>query len=67
MTAVYNAANEIAVQAFLDGQIRFPDIVGTVAQVVESADQWSAEPATLDEVLAADAWARQRARKHVGN
>ncbi|WP_280378424.1 1-deoxy-D-xylulose-5-phosphate reductoisomerase [Nocardia wallacei] len=67
VTAVYNAANEIAVQAFLDGQIRFPDIVGTVAQVVESADQWSAEPATLDEVLAADAWARQRARKHVGN
>lgn len=67
VTAVYNAANEIAVQAFLDGQIRFPDIVGTVAQVVESADQWSAEPATLDEVLAADAWARQRARQHVSN
>ncbi|WP_280273122.1 1-deoxy-D-xylulose-5-phosphate reductoisomerase [Nocardia wallacei] len=67
VTAVYNAANEIAVQAFLDGQIRFPDIVRTVAQVVESADRWSAEPATLDEVLAADAWARQRARTHVGN
>ncbi|WP_051162136.1 1-deoxy-D-xylulose-5-phosphate reductoisomerase [Nocardia transvalensis] len=67
VTAVYNAANEIAVQAFLDGQIRFPDIVRTVARVIEAADRWSAEPATLDEVLAADAWARERARTHVGN
>jgi 1-deoxy-D-xylulose-5-phosphate reductoisomerase len=67
VTAVYNAANEIAVQAFLDGRIRFPGIVRTVADVVESADQWRAEPSTLDEVLAADAWARQRARTYVGN
>ncbi|GAB2709021.1 1-deoxy-D-xylulose-5-phosphate reductoisomerase [Nocardia thraciensis] len=67
VTAVYNAANEIAVQAFLDGHIRFPEIVRTVARVVEAADRWSAEPATLDEVLAADAWARQRAQSHVGN
>jgi 1-deoxy-D-xylulose-5-phosphate reductoisomerase len=67
VTAVYNAANEIAVQAFLDGQISFPEIVRTVAHVVESADRWRAEPATLDEVLAADAWARRRARSHVGN
>ncbi len=67
VTAVYNAANEIAVQAFLDGHIRFPEIVHTVARVVEAADRWSAEPATLDEVLAADAWARQRAQSHVGN
>lgn len=62
VTAVYNAANEIAVQAFLDGLIRFPDIVRTVARVVESADRWTAEPGSLDEVLAADAWARDRAR-----
>ncbi len=67
VTAVYNAANEIAVQAFLDGLIGFPGIVRTVAAVVESADQWRVEPSTLDEVLAADAWARQRARKYVGN
>ena len=67
VTATYNAANEIAVQAFLDGRIGFPGIVRTVAAVVESADQWRAEPSTLDEVLAADAWARQRARTLVGN
>lgn len=63
--AVYNAANEIAVQAFLDGVIRFPDIVRTVARVVESADRWAAEPSTLDEVLAADTWARDCARTFV--
>ncbi|WP_067547921.1 1-deoxy-D-xylulose-5-phosphate reductoisomerase [Nocardia crassostreae] len=62
VTAVYNAANEIAVQAFLDGLIRFPAIVRTVAEVVESAATWTAEPSTLDEVLAADAWARETAR-----
>ncbi len=67
VTAVYNAANEIAVQAFLDGTLRFPEIVRTVARVVESADQWAAEPSTLDEVLAADTWARQRARTLVSN
>lgn len=62
VTAVYNAANEIAVQAFLDGHLRFPGIVRTVARVVESADRWTAEPGSLDEVLAADAWARETAR-----
>ncbi|WP_345496341.1 1-deoxy-D-xylulose-5-phosphate reductoisomerase [Nocardia callitridis] len=66
VTAVYNAANEIAVQAFLDGVLRFPDIVRTVAAAVEAADRWRAEPDSLDEVLAADRWAREFARAHVG-
>ncbi|QIS14481.1 1-deoxy-D-xylulose-5-phosphate reductoisomerase [Nocardia arthritidis] len=65
VTAVYNAANEIAVQAFLDGAIRFPDIVRTVAAAVDAADRWRAEPESLDEVLAADAWAREFARQRV--
>ncbi|MFI6363759.1 1-deoxy-D-xylulose-5-phosphate reductoisomerase [Nocardia sp. NPDC050630] len=62
VTAVYNAANEIAVQAFLDGSIRFPAIVRTVARAVEAADRWRAEPETLQDVLAADTWARDYAR-----
>ncbi|MEU7629061.1 1-deoxy-D-xylulose-5-phosphate reductoisomerase [Nocardia sp. NPDC049220] len=65
VTAVYNAANEIAVQAFLDGAIRFPDIVRTTAAAVESADQWRTEPQSLGEVLAADTWAREFAAAHV--
>ncbi|MET9024100.1 1-deoxy-D-xylulose-5-phosphate reductoisomerase [Nocardia sp. NPDC004168] len=65
VTAVYNAANEVAVQAFLDGAIRFPQIVGTVAAAVEAAKQWRAEPESLDEVLAADTWAREFAAARV--
>ncbi|WP_019929906.1 1-deoxy-D-xylulose-5-phosphate reductoisomerase [Nocardia sp. BMG111209] len=67
VTATYNAANEVAVAAFLAGRIRFPQIVDTVTRVVESADMWTPEPATLDEVLAADAWARGLARSLVDN
>jgi 1-deoxy-D-xylulose-5-phosphate reductoisomerase len=39
--------------------------VETVARVLDEADEWSAEPATVDDVLAADGWARQRARELV--
>ncbi|MGW0179792.1 1-deoxy-D-xylulose-5-phosphate reductoisomerase [Nocardia sp. NPDC003345] len=62
VTAVFNAANEIAVSAFLEGRIRFPDIVRSVERVVGAADQWCADPADVAEVLAADRWARDRAR-----
>lgn len=62
LPAVYNAANEEAAEAFLAGRIRFPAIVRTIADVLHAADQWSAEPATVEEVLEAQRWARQRAR-----
>ena len=65
LTAVYNAANEVAAEAFLDGQIRFPSIVRTVAAVLGGADEWSAPPATVEDVLAADGWARTRASELV--
>jgi 1-deoxy-D-xylulose-5-phosphate reductoisomerase len=61
MTAVYNAANEEAAAAFLDGRISFPAIVRTIADVLNAADQWSAQPATVEDVLDAQRWARQRA------
>ena len=63
MTAVYNAANEEAAEAFLAGHIRFPTIVRTIADVLSGAGQWSAEPATVEDVLDAQRWARQRARE----
>jgi 1-deoxy-D-xylulose-5-phosphate reductoisomerase len=59
--AVYNAANEVAVDAFHDGRLRFPDIVATVAQVLDLHDVPSREHLTVDDVLAADAWARAEA------
>jgi 1-deoxy-D-xylulose-5-phosphate reductoisomerase len=66
--AVYNAANEVAVDAFHEGRIGFVDIVDTVAAVVDS---YAAEPAsqvrdlTLDDVLAADTWARSAAERTI--
>lgn len=65
LTAVYNAANEEAAEAFLDGRIRFPAIVDTVAEVLRGADEWKAEPVTVEEVLEAQRWARERARSAV--
>ena len=59
--AVYNAANEVAVDAFHDGRLRFPDIVATVAHVLDRHDVPSEEHLTVDDVLAADSWARAEA------
>jgi len=63
MTAVYNAANEEAAEAFLAGRIGFPAIVRTIADVLSAADQFAAEPATVEEVLDAQRWARAKARR----
>jgi 1-deoxy-D-xylulose-5-phosphate reductoisomerase len=62
MTAVYNAVNEEAAEAFLAGRIAFPAIVQTIAEVLSAAGQWAAEPATVEDVLDAQRWARERAR-----
>jgi len=56
---VLNAANEVAVQAFLDQSIGFLDIARIVEATIESFGQTSI--ATLDEVFALDAEARRRA------
>ncbi|HZX08063.1 1-deoxy-D-xylulose-5-phosphate reductoisomerase [Kribbella sp.] len=64
--AVYNAANEVCVQAFRDGRLPFTGIVDTVAQVVTGHDVPSYEELSVDDVLAADAWARTRAREITG-
>jgi 1-deoxy-D-xylulose-5-phosphate reductoisomerase len=62
--AVYNAANEEAVDAFHDGRIGFLDIVDTVAAVV--ADHAGSAELTVESVLAAETWARTGARKRLG-
>ncbi len=68
--AVYNAANEVCVDAFHDGRIRFTEILDIVATVLREhvssdADVGStmvaSDQLTLEMVLAADAWARARA------
>ncbi|MGY1785833.1 1-deoxy-D-xylulose-5-phosphate reductoisomerase [Geodermatophilus sp. SYSU D00698] len=59
--ALYNAANEEAVAAFLAGRLRFPDVVGLVARTLDDAPDLGA-PTCVDDVLAAERWARQHAR-----
>jgi 1-deoxy-D-xylulose-5-phosphate reductoisomerase len=61
--AVYNAANEIAVAAFLENKIPFPGIPRLVEKTLAALDAEAArDPATLDAVLALDAEARRVAR-----
>jgi 1-deoxy-D-xylulose-5-phosphate reductoisomerase len=61
--AVFNAANEECVAAFTEGRIPFSGIVDTVARVVSEHGDSGDRIAGLDDVLAADGWARRRARE----
>lgn len=61
--AVYNAANEVGVDAFHDGACGFLDIVETIEQVVDRHDGASFDPTSVDGVLGADAWAREEAAR----
>ncbi|PDP88247.1 1-deoxy-D-xylulose-5-phosphate reductoisomerase [Glycomyces fuscus] len=69
--AVYNAANEEAVDAFLGGNLAFPAIMDTVSQVVSEHQRTGSTGGasshrgrlSLDDVYAADTWARTRARE----
>ncbi|WP_425458471.1 1-deoxy-D-xylulose-5-phosphate reductoisomerase [Amycolatopsis rhizosphaerae] len=61
LPAVFNAANETMVAAFLAQNARFTSIVDTVEQVVQEADEWRREPRDLEDVFAAERWARARA------
>src|SRR5205809_6063207 len=63
LPAVMNAANEIAVAAFLDRRVRFPDIWQIVEEVMNRHTP-VAHP-DLDAILEADQWARAEARKCV--
>lgn len=59
MPAAMNAANEVAVARFLQGEIRFTDIIRCVREVM---DRHQPQPATLEAVQAVDSWAREQAR-----
>ncbi len=63
--AVFNAANEECVAAFLERRIRFTDIVSTVERVVDEHDA-PGGALTLTAVLRAERWARLRARATLG-
>ncbi|MCL2542357.1 MAG: 1-deoxy-D-xylulose-5-phosphate reductoisomerase [Nocardioidaceae bacterium] len=61
--AVYNAANEVCVEAFRQGRVGFTGIVDAIADVVHRHDVRSDGALDVDGVLAADAWAREEAAR----
>lgn len=61
LPAVLNAANEMAVEAFVNRKINFPQITETVRRTM-AAHQVVAHP-TLEQILAADIWARREAAR----
>ncbi|TDB71105.1 1-deoxy-D-xylulose-5-phosphate reductoisomerase [Micromonospora sp. KC723] len=60
--AVYNAANEECVAAFVAGRLPFLGIVDTLERVLEAAPDFG-EPGTVEDVLAAESWARAHAQE----
>lgn len=64
MPAVMNAANEVAVEAFLKGKIGFTDIATSIARTMDSHEPRSI--ATIEEVLSSDLWAREKSRELIG-
>jgi 1-deoxy-D-xylulose-5-phosphate reductoisomerase len=63
LPAVFNAANEELVAAFVAGRIGYTAITDRLEQVLRAADGWSTDPATVADVLAAEEWARAHAQE----
>jgi 1-deoxy-D-xylulose-5-phosphate reductoisomerase len=64
MPAVMNAANEVAVEAFLEGKISFMAIAESIEKVMDLHDAHALN--SIEEVLEADLWGRARARQVLG-
>jgi 1-deoxy-D-xylulose-5-phosphate reductoisomerase len=66
--AVFNAANEVAVSAFLEGKLSFMGIIESVERAVRAHERLdsprSLDP-SLEDILAADAWARRETEKQL--
>jgi 1-deoxy-D-xylulose-5-phosphate reductoisomerase len=60
---VLNAANEVAVEAFLVGRIRFVDIPVVIERALVASEGRTSAPHSLEDVRAADTWARHHARE----
>jgi 1-deoxy-D-xylulose-5-phosphate reductoisomerase len=64
LPAVLNAANEVAVEAFVNRKLTFPGITETVRRTMDSHKVM--EHPSLEQILAADAWAREEAVRNAG-
>ena len=59
MPAVLNAANEVAVEAFIEESVTFTAIPLLIQQVMEEYEVTSVH--TIEDILMADHWAREKA------
>jgi 1-deoxy-D-xylulose-5-phosphate reductoisomerase len=64
LPGVFNAANEVAVEAFLEGRISFPRIWGMVESVMQ--EHRTEKNPNLESIVAADQWARVQAKAQLG-
>jgi 1-deoxy-D-xylulose-5-phosphate reductoisomerase len=64
LPSVFNAANEVAVEAFIQGKLSFPGISETVSATMDRHE--SVPRPTLQEILDADAWARCETERIIG-
>jgi 1-deoxy-D-xylulose-5-phosphate reductoisomerase len=60
-----NAANEVAVQAFLDGRIRFLHIADVIEEVLEAVPDFGMMQ-SMEAIVAVDGWARGEAERRLG-
>lgn len=65
LPAVYNAANETAVDAFRRGELSYLGITGVLAGILDEADEYRADPRDVQDVLAAENWARSAAAERI--
>ncbi len=61
MPAVMNAANEVAVEAFLSGKIKFTEIVELIEKTMDLHSPHDLK--SIEEVLHADKWGREKTRE----
>ena len=61
-----NAANEVAVEAFLDHRIEFLRIAKVIEEVLEAVPEFGAKLESMEAIEAVDRWGRERAEKAVG-
>jgi 1-deoxy-D-xylulose-5-phosphate reductoisomerase len=64
MPAVLNAANEVAVEAFLDGRIKFTDISVIIEKTMDAHAPHALT--SIEEVLSVDRWGREKSREILG-
>jgi 1-deoxy-D-xylulose-5-phosphate reductoisomerase len=61
-----NAANEVAVGAFLDRRIEFLRVAKVIEEVLETVPEFGAKLESMEAIVDVDRWSRERAEKVVG-